>query len=276
MATIRNKDWVEPAHPVIVQQFDDLVDIYRFIRQQFQSRVDTVFDAVSRQIGFVVATTLPVAIQVGSEGKIGKVAFSAKNLEGTVFEREFAPIFKEMVGGKAGSVKAGDFTLQLLWYQALKLKLKADWIEPAHFQRIRIRPEILEQLTMKIPPEVQEPAHWFDAGIALAKEEEILISAIDEVYPELKLAQQIALGRQEERLRVPGIREPAHFRIPGIREPAHFRELLEGIIESRVAGRLGPGIREPAHFRRLAEILERDDGLQLITELAAVLKKYGM
>jgi hypothetical protein len=68
------------------------------------------------------------------------------------------------------------------------------------------------------PPEVQEPAHWFDAGIALAKEEEILIPAIDEVYPELKLAERIALGRQERR-----------FRIPGIREPAHFREILEGM-----------------------------------------------
>lgn len=157
MATIKIKDWVEPAHPVIVQHFDDLVDIYRFIRQQFQSRVDTVFDAVSRQIGFVVATTLPVAIQVGSEGKIGKVAFSAKNLEGTVFDREFAPMFKEMAGGKAGSVKAGDYTLQLLWFQALKLKLKADWIEPAHFQKIPIRPEILEQLTVRIPPRYWSP-----------------------------------------------------------------------------------------------------------------------
>jgi hypothetical protein len=265
MATMKSKDWVEPAHPVIVQQFDDLVDLYRFIRKQFQERIDTVFDGASRQIGFVVATTLPVTIQVGAEGKIEKVAFSAKNLEGTLFQREFAPIFEKMAGGQAGKVKAGDYTLHLLWYEALKLKLKADWMEPAHFQRIRIRPEILEQLAIKVPPEVQEPAHWFDAGIALAKEEEILISAIDEVYPELKLAERIALGRQEGRLR-----------IPGIREPAHFRELLEGIIESRVAGKLSPGIREPAHFRKLAEILEREDGLQVITELAAVLKKYGM
>ena len=262
---IKSRDWVEPAHPVIVQQFDDFVDIYRSIRQHFQGRIDAIFDSVSRQIGFVVTTTLPVVVHIGQEGRIDKVAFGAKNLEGTVFEREFAPMFKEMSGRQAGKVKAGDYTLQLLWYEALKLKLKADWMEPAHFQRTGIRPEILEQLTMRVPPEVQEPAHWFDAGIALGKEEEVLISAIDEVYPELKLAERIAMGRRDTR-----------FRVPGIREPAHFRQMLERIVETQSAARLNPGVREPAHFRELAEIFEKNEARELLTELVAVLKKFGI
>ena len=270
---IKNRDWVEPAHPVIVQQFDDLVNIYRAIRERSQERIDATFDAASRQIGFVVTTTLPVAVQIGAGGKIAKVAFKAKNLEGTVFEREFAPVFKEMTGQQTGKVKAGDYSLQLLWFEALKLKLKTDfmepahfhWMEPAHLPRLGIRPEIIEQLTMRVPPEVQEPAHWFDAGIALGKEEEVLISAIDEVYPELKLADRIAVGRQDTR-----------FRVPGIREPAHFRQLLEEIVQTRSAASLSPGIREPAHFRQLAEILEKDETIQLLRELVSVLKKVGM
>lgn len=270
---IKNRDWVEPAHPVIVEQFDDLVNIYRAIRQTFQERIDATFDSASRQIGFVVTTTLPVAVQIGAGGKIGKVAFKSKNLEGTVFEREFAPTFKEMSGKSVGKVKAGDYGLQILWFEALKLKLKTDfmepahfhWMEPAHLPSLGIRPEIIEQMTMRVPPEVQEPAHWFDAGIALGKEEEVLIAAIDEVYPELKLTDRIAAGRQDTR-----------FRVPGIREPAHFRQLLEEIVQTRSAASLSPGIREPAHFRQLAEILQKEESIQLLQELAAVLKKLGM
>ncbi len=269
---IKNRDWVEPAHPVIVEQFDDLVNIYRAIRQ-LQEKIDKLFDSVSREIGFVVTTTLPVAVQIGAGGKITKVLFKAKNLEGTIFEREFAPFFKEMLGTQAGKVKAGDYSLQLLWFEALKLKLKTDfmepahfhWMEPAHFPSVGIRPEILEQLTTRVPPEVQEPAHWFDAGIALGKEEEVLISAIDEVYPELKLADRIGASRMEMR-----------FRVPGIREPAHFRQLLEELVQTRSAARLSPGVREPAHFRQLVETLEKDEALQLLSELVAVMKKFGM
>ena len=271
--TIRNRDWVEPAHPVIVEQFDDLVNIYRAIREQFQERIDATFDAASRQIGFVVTTTLPITVLIGAGGKITKMAFTAKNLEGTLFEREFAPVFKEITGKSTGKVKAGDFNLQLLWFEALKLKLKTDfmepahfhWMEPAHFPSAGIRPDILQQLTTRVPPEVQEPAHWFDAGIALGKEEEVLISAIDEVYPELKLADRVGASRLESR-----------FRVPGIREPAHFRQLLEEMVQTRSAATLSPGIREPAHFRQLAEILQKEESIQLLQELAAVLKKLGM
>jgi hypothetical protein len=73
---------------------------------------------------------------------------------------------------------------------------------------------------------------------------------------------------------IPGVREPAHF--PGVREPAHFRAIIEDLIETRATRQLNPGIREPAHFRRFEELLEREDAAQLLSELSAVLKRYGL
>jgi hypothetical protein len=264
--TIRNRDWVEPAHPAVVQQVGDLIGLYRLIRDQFQERIDDAFDSASRQIGFVVTTTLPAVIQLGQKGETRVVAFRAKNLVGTIFEREFAQVFKELPERLVeAKVKPGDYNFLVLWYEALKLKLKADWMEPAHFQTSGISPEVLSELTLRVPPEVQEPAHWFDSGISLAREEEVLISAIDEVYPELKLADRIAAGRQETR-----------FRAPGIREPAHYRQLLEEIVQAASPAKLPPGIREPAHYRQLSEILEKEETVKLLAELVAALKKAGM
>ncbi len=262
---IRNRDWVEPAHPVIVQQLEDLVSLYRVIREHFQERIDDVFDSASRQIGFVVTTTLPAVIQVRQPGETSSIAFKAKNLAGTIFEREFTPVFKEMsVKLAQAKAKPGDYSLLMLWYEALKLKLKTYWMEPAHLQS-GVTAEMMEELTLRVPPEVQEPAHWFDAGISLLKEEEVLISAMDEVYPELKLADRIAASRQE-----------ARFRLPGIREPAHFRQILEEIVQTRSSARLSPGIREPAHFRQLSEILEKEETVKLLADLVAALKKAGL
>ncbi len=265
MAKIRMRDWVEPAHPVLVQRFDDLIDIYRFLKDSIQKKVDTVFDSVSQQIGFVVTTTLPVSIDIADGGKIARIDLGAKNLQGTIFQKEFAPIFKELTGKSLGKVAAGTYPIYLLWHDALKFKLKTDWIEPAHFIRDRFRQEAaIEAIPGQFNPAVREPAHWFDAGIALAREEEILIAAIDEVYTDLKLADRIAMAR----------RESLKF-VPGIREPAHFRDILEEIVDLR-AGKgtyLSPGIREPAHFRKL---LEREDFIRVLTELADMVKKYGM
>lgn len=135
MATIKNRDWVEPAHPVLVERYADLVEIYRFFKEAIQPRVDEIFDRVSKQIGFVVTTTLPVRLQFGEGGKIEKVEFAAKNLQGTLFEKEFMAVFKEISGKKLGKVAAGSYKLFLIWHEALKLKLKTDWIEPAHFRK---------------------------------------------------------------------------------------------------------------------------------------------
>ena len=40
-------------------------------------------------------------------------------------------------------------------------------------------------------PGVREPVHWFDPGLKLPVEELILVSVIDEVYPELRLVDKI-------------------------------------------------------------------------------------
>ena len=81
MAAIKNRDWVEPAHPVLVQKFGDLVEIYRYLKDAIQPKVDTIFDRVSQQIGFVVTTTLPVRFHIIEGGMIERVEFSAKNLQ---------------------------------------------------------------------------------------------------------------------------------------------------------------------------------------------------
>lgn len=265
MAKIK-RDWVEPAHPVLVRRFDDIIDIYRFIKEKIQVKVDNVFDKVSQQIGFVVTTTLPVTMQISADGKIERVELGAQNLRGTVFEREFAPILKELAGTTPGKVAGGTYSLFFLWHEALKLKLKADWIEPAHFIPGRLRDIVQQAVPGELVPGVREPAHWFDAGITLAREESLLIAAIDEVYTDLKLAERVAVARRESLKYV-----------PGIREPAHFREFLEEAIVTRSGGRqLVPGIREPAHFHKFAELLDREDALRLVAELTDVLKKYGL
>lgn len=269
------RDWVEPAHPVLVRRYDDFIEIYRFIKEAIQTRVDSVFDKASQQIGFVVTTTLPTTFQIGEGGKVERVELATKNLQGTVFEREFAPILKELTGKSVGKVAAGSYSLYLLWHEALKLKLKADWIEPAHFvpgirEPAHVIPGIREPahfIPEQLIPGIREPAHWFDAGITLAREEELLIAAIDEVYTDLKLAERVAVAR----------REGLKF-VPGIREPAHFRDILEDVIVTRSGGarQLVPGIREPAHFHKLSELLDREDAVRLVAELTEVLKKYGL
>lgn len=267
MAKIK-RDWVEPAHPVLVQRFDDFIHIYRFIREALQLEVDATFDKVSQQIGFVVSTTLPVALQIAGEGKLERIEFVGKNFQGTLFEREFAPLFKKLSGKQIGKIAAGSYNLYLLWHEALKLKLKADWIEPAHYRDFQvgaIQPAVAQEISAQLNPGIREPAHWFDAGFALAKEEEILIAAIDEVYTDLKLAERVAVARRDT------IRQ-----IPGVREPAHFRAIIEELINVQVGRKLGPGVREPAHFRRIEELLDREDATRLIAEMTNVLQKYGL
>lgn len=266
------RDWVEPAHPVLVQRFDDFINIYRFIKDAIQEKLDNIFDNVSRQIGFVVTTTLPVTFRIAEGGRIESIELATKNLQGTVFERGFAPILKELSGKSVGNIAVGSYSLYFIWYDALKLKLKADWIEPAHFIPNRVPEQLIPGIREpahftpgQLVPGIREPAHWFDAGIALAKEEEILIAAIDEIYTDLKLAERVAVARRESLKYV-----------PGIREPAHFRDIIENVVVARSGQQLVPGIREPAHFRKIAELLDREDALKLVAELTDVLKKYGL
>lgn len=245
--------WKEPAHPGVIERYDDIAAIYRFIREKYQTAIDKAFDDVSRQIGFVVTTTVPIVLEIGNNGKVKNIDI-AEHLKGTLFDK----VTGVMEGQDTipGKVKAGKYNLYLFWHDALKLKLRTDWMEPAHFRGLagRVTPELSETITRSqealshvrpdvrepahfVRPDVREPAHWFDPGIAIAGEEAILISAIDEVYPELKLMDRIASYRK--------------------------------------AYRVGPGVREPAHFRQIGSILQEGKATDVLAELASVLRKYG-
>ena len=64
------RDFVEPAHPSVIRLYDDLLDIYRHIREVAQTDIDAAFDDVSRQIGYVVTATLPVDLELGDKGAV--------------------------------------------------------------------------------------------------------------------------------------------------------------------------------------------------------------
>lgn len=268
MATFR--DWIEPAHPAALHEFEQYVEIYRAI-QKLQAEIDRAFDSASRQIGFVVTTTLPVQIRLSDKERNVELG---KGFAGTVFEASFAKIVDALQRGAGENVKAGLFDLYLIWHEALKLKLKVDWVEPAHVAA-GTRVDIVSQLASAartqslagvVRPEVVEPAHWFDIGVALASHDEMVIAAIDEVYPDLKLAERIASVRRDNRLR-----------IPGVREPAHFREILDVLLDRvAVARPRGPAGGDPAHRTTVDELLGRPDAAALLSELVAVLRKFGV
>ena len=265
-----DKSPVEPAHPMMIDLHDSLVAIYTVIRDKYQEKIDAAFDDVSRQIGFVVTTTIPVEVEVAG-GKIKSVSAAAENLKGTLFEKIASTIGSDALPKK---VAANKYRLYLIWYKALKLRLRTDFMEPAHF-RSGVREPAHFQWGVQEPAHfrtgiqepahfrtgIQEPAHWFDPGFAIAGEEAVVIHAIDDVYPELKLAERVSAQRQLARGFGPGVREPAHFR-PEVREPAHLR----------------PEVREPAHPR--PEVLEPVHPSpvrpEFLAELQALLKKHGL
>ena len=204
------RDWTEPAHPGVIRLYDELIQIYRQMREQ-QKESDAAFDRVASQIGFVVTTTLPVRIDVGENGAVKNAHLDGESLRGTLFEKELAPFVGRLKDRKFSGVPSGAFRFYLVWYDALRLKLSRDWIEPAHVLQGVLNSFVGQSaLSAAVRPEVREPAHWFDPGIAIAIEDAIVISAIDEVYPELRLSERIAADRLAIRRIGPGVMEPAH------------------------------------------------------------------
>jgi len=238
----------EPAHPMIVALHDNLIAIYKFIREKYQAKIDETFDEVSRQIGFVVTTTVPVDLEIGDDRKLKTVTVGADNLKGTLFEKIGAVLSTQ--DPMPGKVAPGKYRIYLLWYPALKLKLRTDFMEPAHLTAWKepahlsagllssLQAELATRFVGKVPS-YGEPVHWFDPGYVIAAEEAVLIHAIDEVYPELRLADRITMGRQAARVPV------------------------------------RPEIPEPAHFRQLEKALESDKGQNIAAEISAVLRRYG-
>jgi hypothetical protein len=235
----RLRDWVEPAHPAIIRLHDQLLSLYRIMQEKFQPRVDQAFDRASRQIGFVVTSTLPIVMSY-KEGKLEDVRMGAEHLQGTIFAEAILPVAKQW-GEAATELKLdGSYKLYILWHEALKLKLRSDWVEPAHYLsqipslRGRIRPEVMEPahwqdigLGRMVRPEVMEPAHWFNPRFDIAIEDKVLISVIDQVYADLRLVDRIAGIRERFRdlqMVPPEVMEPAHFR-------PQFRQELQAMME---------------------------------------------
>jgi hypothetical protein len=222
-----SKAWAEPAHPMIYKLRDDLLAIYKLIREKYQDKIDKAFDNVSKQIGFVVVTSVPCKIEVDGKGVIKQFSLVGENLKGTLFERELLSATEDVKKEKL-NISAGTFDIYILWFNALKFKFKTDWMEPAHFRKIIIDRQIGRTQTRVPIHEPDEPAHWFDPGIRISSEETVLISVIDEVYPELRLADKIATVKAKVAQIYPEIHEPAHYRQASSEEMLkQIRKILE-------------------------------------------------
>jgi hypothetical protein len=230
-SVLRNlRDWTEPPHPGAVRLFDELIQIYREMRQQ-QDAIDAAFDRVASQIGFVVTSTLPIRVEVHEDGSVKSAHLDGAALRGTLFEKEFAPFVERLRGKKFTGVPAGTFRFYLIWYDALKLKLRRDWMEPPHVLQGLLNSLVGQTVVQSavVRPEVKEPPHWFDPGVAIAIEDAVVISAIDEVYPELRLAERIAADRLAIRRIRPEVMEPPHY----LKERDLIGELKAALNKSR-------------------------------------------
>lgn len=207
----RIRDWGEPAHPAVIKLHQDLVRIYSLLREK-QTHIDDAFDQASREIGFVVTTTLPAQLAI-QDNQISEISLAGEHLQGTIFENSFGKLLESLKGKKL-EASSGKFHFYLIWLEALKLKFRTDWKEPAHLQPGRllkthwmepahpahwmepahvlreINPRWDESIA-KVLWEAHEPAHWFDRGALIGMSEAVVIEAIDAVYPELQLIERI-------------------------------------------------------------------------------------
>jgi hypothetical protein len=187
MSFARLRDWTEPAHPAVIRLYDDLIQVYRTMRER-QREIDAAFDRVAAQIGFVVTTTLPVQVEIAEQGAVKRVQLDGEALRGTIFEKELSGFLKQLTDKPFVGVPAGNYRFYLIWYDALKLKLRRDWLEPVHVLQGLLGSLVSQSAATAVSgssfvrPEVREPAHWFDPGIVIAIEDAVVISAIDEVY----------------------------------------------------------------------------------------------
>jgi hypothetical protein len=353
--------WVEPAHPMVIKLFDDLVIIYRFVKDTYQKDVDAAFDRASKQIGFVVTTTVPVMLEVGEGGAVKSLSMGSECLKGTALEKELLMVFdSKILGGHKINVSPGVYNMALFWYDALKLKLKMDWMEPAHpvyrlqseLMGLSRSPQSARALDVIAQPqpwlepahhpgcrpwlepahtpwlepahhgpwcrpwlepahphtpwlepahqgpwcrpwmepahpvfekasvpqkgrdarmfEHQEPAHYLDRVNQIILEKSILVSAIDEVYPELKLGERLneaqyamspTLPLPPPRAVWPGVREPAHMMPHWARDPTPepWRQLMTEI--AQLLARYEP---EPSPWK-----------YHFLSEIASILARYS-
>jgi len=230
-------DPVEPAHPSDVLLHEDLIRLYTVIREKYQTRIDQAFDEASRNIGFVVTTTLPYVLDVGDGGKIERISIGAEHLAGTIFDNQISKVLNEIADDPVPIKTIGSIGFYVLWSDALKLKLRADWIEPAHFRSDLITTirdldrSVIERGSVSsraVTSHVKEPVHWFDSGIQVSIADKLVISAIDQVYPELKLVDRVTAARSKEAF-WPGTQEPVHMRDDLIAQHGEITDALQDV-----------------------------------------------
>lgn len=345
--------WVEPAHPMVIKLYSDLVTAYKFIKDNYQKEIDAAFDRASQQIGFVVTTTMPVMLEVGDGGAIKSLTMGSESLKNTPFEKEISAVFDlKRKGENKLNVSPGVYNIALFWYDAVKLRLRTDWMEPAHpvyqlqselmglggrspqstqamsmasrsqpwLEPVHHRPwcepvhtpwtEPVHHMPWMEPVhtpwmepvhypgcrpwlepahpvfqtaadmqkaseaktfEHQEPVQYLNKMNQIFQEKSILVSAIDEVYPELKLGERLnkaqyalspTLPLPPPRAAWPGVREPAHMMAlqPGWSygpRPEPWREAMAEI--AQVISRYGP-VPDPWKeqlFSEIADLLGR-------------------
>ncbi|MBN2527220.1 MAG: hypothetical protein JXR76_12570 [Deltaproteobacteria bacterium] len=294
----------EPAHPQLVQMFDDLRSIYTLLRDTVQQRIDTAFDAASKKIGFVVTTTLPVVITVNKDGQPTFERMGTENLQGTIYEEAIAGALGELAKENC-KASPGEYSIYLFWFDALKLKVKTDWLEPAHIQRgwlepahFLTEPAIFRSSVGKSPersPVADPPPEpLLNLGAITSVQERILISAIDEIYPELMIASRLNPAAGQFAV-TEGVSEPAHYLHRSasprmaqqavaydVQEPAHFRwrpdlwhiDPYAARIPQRYAApyAVAYDVQEPAHYQKLQPELTRRDYYAPATAQAAAVR----
>jgi hypothetical protein len=287
--------WTEPAHPMMIKLYDDLVAIYKVVRDNYQKEIDNAFDRASQQIGFVVTTTMPVVLDVGERGAIKGISIALESMKGTALEKELSTTFGLMKKNeKRLEISPGVYNIALFWYEAVKLRLRTDWMEPAH-SAYEVQSELMglspscrsmqetgiaSQYRPWLEPihngpwcrpwmepahnrpwcepvhhrswgrpwmepahpvfetesdfkrteamwrgnEHQEPAQFMNWANQIATEKSVLISAIDEVYPDLKLGER--LDKAQYTTSSMSHLQPHHI-WPGVREPAHMMAAMQ-------------------------------------------------
>jgi hypothetical protein len=347
---------VEPAHPMVIKLYSDLVTIYKFVKDNYQKEIDEAFDRASQQIGFVVTTTVPVILEVGEGGAMKSLSMGSESLKNTPFDKEITAVFDlKKKGEHKLIVSPGVYNLALFWYDAVKLRLRTDWMEPAQpvyqlqseLMGMRRSPQSAQSMSMALQSQPwmepvhhrpwcepvhtpwtepvhhmpwmepvhphtpwMEPVHYpgcrpwlepahpvFQTAADLKKageartfehtepvqylnrvnqiilERSILVSAIDEVYPELKLGERLDQAQHAMSPTLP-LPPPRAAAWPGVREPAHMM----------AAASWAPG-PSPDPWRQfmaeIARVLERYEPepspwrYHLLSEIANVLAKYS-
>jgi hypothetical protein len=232
------------------------------LREKYQPAIDEAFDRASRELGFVVTTTVPIVIEVAKRGQVKDIRMGSENLKGTLFDRALTEALKPLRETPLpADISAGTHRLYVLWYDALKLKLRTHWMEPAHVPRpwqepAHIPQDLWAEMPRGLPTPWQEPAHWFDPGSLIAAEEGVLITAIDEVYPELQLADRISSYRSRV-VGAPGAQPPAQP-LPGVQPGVNKQLVVRALTDPGFRKMLAVDPRKALGVSELSAVNERE------------------